>query len=201
MQEYLLNRGNKYPFSTQKVDGSGCCWKLWSLTSPNPPGCLPQTIHLRHVSLALSQLNPSLGEMSHELYSLVTSTLSRPETTPDSKPLSWRAHLHGHIYFELSSDVIMPSWASGVVLQQELAFFPKNCPVFKYAYNKLRGVRLQKSEPALTKSDWTKFSFSPLEFYFSAADACRAPTFACLKWTFRYTSTAQNHSLLCLSPL
>lgn len=53
---------------------------------PNPPECLPQTIHLRLVSLALSQLNPSLGEMSHELYSLVTSTLSRSETTPDSKP-------------------------------------------------------------------------------------------------------------------
>lgn len=32
MQEYLVNKGNKYPFSTQKA-GSGCCCNLVTIVS------------------------------------------------------------------------------------------------------------------------------------------------------------------------
>lgn len=74
------------------------------------------------------------------------------------------------MYFELSLDVIMPPWTLGTVLYQKTFF---QILIFKYAYNKSPGIRLQKFGSAwLTKSIWTKFSFLPFHGLFSCQLWC-----------------------------
>jgi hypothetical protein len=47
-----------------------------------------------------------------------TDVHAMSENTPDPRPLSYRMHLHGHIYFKLGFEVIMPLCAPNIVLYQ-----------------------------------------------------------------------------------